>query len=480
MAVGQLTRLAETVTLASSNSAAATVPNDGSVLAGDLLLTACAMPSGSRTFAISGGAGAWTSLGTATQSGHMSQVWWRIAAAGDLGATITVTPSTGGIRQVLLLGKVSGAAPATPVTSAANTSASAATKTTPSLGSVPANSREISVVWDSRGASTPQTASWTAPAGETKRAEAFTTSGSGASSGAWGDSTATVSGTIGSRVWTADQLALGSAWTLAVAPAEQFLTPARIASTTAIPSPALTPGPVTATPARIASTATLPAPAVAPGPVTASPSRLASSAALYAPTLAVGQVAVSPALLGSTSALYAPLMLAGPVAVQPAAIQSTALVATPDASAGAAALSPARIETAAEIHTPQAVPGAVNAHPGLLSSTALLYPPTVLVDAVIAQPARITSTLTLYAPAVDPGPAVLAPERIQPATAIATPDMLSGAVSLTPSRIGSTVVIHQPQAGAEANLNAITAGLPYTRWDSGRPGARWRAGTPRT
>lgn len=308
MAVGQLVHLADTVTLSSSSSAAATIPNDGTVDVGDLLLAACVMPSGSRTFSISGGAGAWTSLGTAMQSGHMSQLWWRIAEAGDLGATITVTPNTGNIRQVLLLGRVRGALASNPVTAASNTSAAATTKTTPSLGSVGASSREIGVVWDSRGAATPQTAAWTAPAGHTRRAQAFTTSGSGACSAAWGDSDTTVSGTIGSRVWTADQSALGSAWTLAVAPGEQTLDTARIEPTAALYAPELAPGPVTLTPARIEPTAALYGPVLAPGPVTAAPARIESTAALYAATLAPGPVTLTPATIASSAALYLPVL----------------------------------------------------------------------------------------------------------------------------------------------------------------------------
>lgn len=308
MAVGQLTHLADTVTLSSSSSAAATVPNDGSVAVGDLLLAACVMPSGSRTFSISGGAGAWTSLGTAMQSGHMSQLWWRIAEAGDLGATITVTPNTGNIRQVLLLGRVRGALASNPVTAASNTSAAATTKTTPSLGSVGASSREIGVVWDSRGAATPQTAAWTAPAGHTRRAQAFTTSGSGACSAAWGDSDTTVSGTIGSRVWTADQSALGSAWTLAVAPGEQTLDTARIEPTAVLYAPELAPGPVTLAPARIEPTAALYGPVLAPGPVTAAPARIESTAAVYAASLAPGPVTLTPATIASSAALYPPVL----------------------------------------------------------------------------------------------------------------------------------------------------------------------------
>ncbi|MFF4847987.1 hypothetical protein [Streptomyces sp. NPDC001194] len=306
MAVGQLAHLADTVTLSSGNSASATVPNDGSVAVGDLLLAACVMPSGSRTFSISGGAGAWTSLGTAMQSGHMSQLWWRIAEAGDLGASITVTPNTGAIRQVLLLGRVRGALASNPIASASNTSVAATTKTTPSLGSVGAASREIGIVWDSRGAATPQTAAWTAPAGHTRRAQAFTTSGSGACSGAWGDSDATVSGTIGSRVWTADQSALGSAWTLAIAPGDQVVSPALLASTATLYAATLAPGAATLAPARIESTSTLYAAAAAPGAVTTTPARIESTGALYAPALTTGPVTATPGRIESTAAVYAP------------------------------------------------------------------------------------------------------------------------------------------------------------------------------
>ena len=58
-------------------------------------------------FTGAGDVGAWSSLGTAVRSGHTSQMWWRLAETADLGATVTVTPSVGAVRQVLLLGKVS-------------------------------------------------------------------------------------------------------------------------------------------------------------------------------------------------------------------------------------------------------------------------------------------------------------------------------------------------------------------------------------
>lgn len=374
MAIGQLTHLASTVTLSTNSSASATVPNDGSVVAGDILLAACVMPSGSRTFSISGGAGAWTSLGTATQSGHMSQMWWRTAAAGDLGASITVTPSTGNIRQVLLLGKISGAAPQNPVSASSNTSAASTTKTTPSLGSVLANSRELSVVFDTRGASTPQTAAWTAPSGETERAEAFTTSGSGACSGAWGDSDTTVSGTIGSRIWTADQSALGSAWTLAIAQGDQSASPTRLESTATLYSPT-TSSVVTAAPAAITSTATVYAPALTPGPVTSSPALLDPATIVYGPTASPGTATLNPSLLDSTTNLHTPSLTPGPVTTSPALLAGTSVVYTATAEPGTATLAPGRIDSSASLPQPAITPGPVTLTPARLESATSIHQP---------------------------------------------------------------------------------------------------------
>lgn len=221
MAIGRLTQLATAISTTATTSVSATIPSGGTVAAGDILLVVCAMPSGSRTFSISGGSGTWTSLGSATVSGHTSQIWWKVCASGDLGASVTVNVigGSGGIRQIIAIGKISGVSTATPFGSPVKatgtaTATQATTKTTPSVTSVSAVSREISVVVDTRGATTPNTASWTAPSGETKQGDLYTTSSTGLSM-AWGDSDATVSGTIGSRVWTADQAALGSMWTLA-------------------------------------------------------------------------------------------------------------------------------------------------------------------------------------------------------------------------------------------------------------------------
>lgn len=313
MAVGRLVGLASQTTLPTSSSASVTVPNDGSVTAGDLLVVGCVMPSGSRTFAITGGAGTWTSLGTASQSGHMSQLWWRTAEAGDLGATITVTPSTGNIRQVLLLGKVTGAHPSSPIAGSQGATTTSTVKTTPTLGSIPAGCREISAVWDSRGNTSPNTSTWTAPAGQTRQIQAFTTAGSGSCSGAMGDSDTTVSGAVGARDWTPDQAAIGSSWTVAVAPVatEQALNPSRIDPTAALYGPTPVPGTVSITPGRVEAPAVIHGPLLAPGAATVAPQFLTPAAAVHQPTLTPDTATLQPARIAPTVVVHAPTITGG-------------------------------------------------------------------------------------------------------------------------------------------------------------------------
>lgn len=469
MAVGRLTHLASTVTLASGSSASATIPNNGTVAVGDLLLAACVMPSGSRTMSISGGAGAWTSLGSAMQSGHTSQIWWRIAAAGDLGANITVTPSIGAICQVLLLGSVTGVAPTTPVTAAFNTSVSATTKTTPAL-TAPSGSREISAVWDSRGASTPQTATWTAPTGETRQGQAFTIPQAGSSSGAWGDSDVTVSGTIGSRAWTADQTALGSSWTLAVVGAvtDQTISPGAISSTATMYGATLAPGVVALAPAQIASTAALFGPTASPGSVTLSPASVASTAVAFSPSLNPGAANVNPGRIEATTTLYGPTLTPGSVQ-----------------------LAPGRLESVVALYTPTMDVGASLLQPGLIGSTVILSAPELTPGLVTLAPQLVPSTTVVRQPALGSASALM-PERIESRSVLYVPATSAGTVSLAPERIASTIVVYQPAAngnGQQAELNDVTTGTPRTRWSANRPRgwgetgdarSRWAAGAPRT
>lgn len=219
MAVGNLVALASTTTSNAGNTVSATIPNDGSVVVGDLLIWMGGVASGSRTFTVSGISN-FTFAGSAAQSGSGSHLWYKIAESGDLGATITLTPSIGGTTLEILLGKVSGADTTNPFDSPVKISSATETATTshitPSVASVAANSREISILFDTRSASTPNTSNWTAPAGMTRQDQEFSSDTNPRMSSAWGDSDALVSGTVGTRTWTADQAASCSRWTLAV------------------------------------------------------------------------------------------------------------------------------------------------------------------------------------------------------------------------------------------------------------------------
>lgn len=219
MAVGNLVALASTTTSNSGNTVSATIPNDGSVVVGDLLIWMGGVASGSRTFTVSGVSN-FTFAGSAAQSGSGSHLWYKIAESGDLGATITLTPSIGGTTLEIILGKVSGADTTNPFDSpvkiASATETATTTHITPSVSSVAAGSREISILFDTRSASSPNTSNWTAPAGMTRQDQEFSADTNPRMSSAWGDSDATVSGTVGTRTWTADQSASCSRWTLAV------------------------------------------------------------------------------------------------------------------------------------------------------------------------------------------------------------------------------------------------------------------------
>lgn len=332
---GRLVHLAATVTLASSASAAAVIPATGGPALGDLLLVACQMPSGSRTFSISGGGAAgWTSLGSIAQTGCTAQLWWKLCQAADLGATITVTPSSASIRQVLLLGSVSGVDPTNPfgspaAVSSVNSSSSTA-KTPTAVTSVATFSREVDVVFDSRSALTPQTASWTPPASMTLAGAAYTTAGSGASSGAWGDSTAGVSGTIGGQAWTADQAALGAAWCLGIHGDPAIPNPATgISSATAFGTPTMVPGNINLSAAGAAPSTAVGAPSIAPGTVTIPATGGPSTTTFGAPTAAPGTLTVQAPGIAPGAAPGQPLIVPGTVALSASGIPPSAAIGSP-------------------------------------------------------------------------------------------------------------------------------------------------------
>lgn len=204
---------------ANITSHAFTVPSG--VVAGDALYLQIVYAGGSTTVTSVSGLSFTPVAARATQTGHSQYIYRLDNAAGtESGATVTVVTSTAL--------KVSGAVVLVP--QAANPSIDGFTSTTFAAGtshtapSSPATTAAgdyvLSFMSDSRGASTPNTLSWTQPSGYTRIAQASTaTSNGGASSAAvaYDVTTLPASGTVVSPgVWTTDQSALGSAWTITI------------------------------------------------------------------------------------------------------------------------------------------------------------------------------------------------------------------------------------------------------------------------
>lgn len=226
MALGRLTHIADAVTASTGNYVEVSLPN-ASITAGDLLLAFTVLPSGSRTLAWGGTSTGWTviegsgSTANGGQSGHTSQLAWKLATNADKDATLRVTPSTGAVKQLLMVAKISGVDPANPVFTSASTFSTlgGTTRNTPDIVGLPAGSREISIVADSVGAGTTQT-TWTPPSGFVEARETVTlANGSQASSAAWGDSNVTFSGDGGNRDWISNTSAVWSAWSIGIAEA---------------------------------------------------------------------------------------------------------------------------------------------------------------------------------------------------------------------------------------------------------------------
>lgn len=193
-----------------------TVPNDGS-----LLIVAIVSASSSNSFTPSGGPTLTTlspTSGTSSQSGHASHFWTGVVDEADSADTIVFTQSGGTLKAMFVWAIVSDPH-ATPIdTAVASTLASGTSHVVPASTTGVYGCVELQFVFDSRGASTPNTSSWTKPESmedSTGAAQAGTTA---LCSGAVGYNDAVLnSGTaVGSDTWTFDQAALGSAWTISL------------------------------------------------------------------------------------------------------------------------------------------------------------------------------------------------------------------------------------------------------------------------
>jgi hypothetical protein len=220
-----------TATAADTGSATVdTITVPAGVAAGDGMLLFFGYASGAITTTLTdnGLSTPLTQVGTtATYSGHQSQVWSaQNLAAADAGKVITMTQSTG-VRQGATLIVYRGVSRAGMVNAFAPKTSTVGTTTpsTPTVATTVAGCVEIGLVCATRGASTPQIATITPPAGSTIGVSTFSPAAGAAVTAqavaSWEghNLTAAASGaTVGGDTYTTDAAAAYSAWVVALAP----------------------------------------------------------------------------------------------------------------------------------------------------------------------------------------------------------------------------------------------------------------------
>lgn len=189
------------------------------IQAGDLILVA--MTTGdlvTYTFP-----GTWIKLDTQTETTHSKhEVWRKIAAAGDAGATLNITTSAS-CKPCISVVAYSGVDQTTPVeASAGNIQTTAGTAhPTASITTLTAQAWLVTFINDRTSTSTKKTTLWTPAIGVTERLDI---NNSAAASSPWvsteaGDSNAGVAVGTYSRTATANQSNTGTAWIGALRPA---------------------------------------------------------------------------------------------------------------------------------------------------------------------------------------------------------------------------------------------------------------------
>lgn len=227
------------------------------------------------------------------------------------------------------------------------------------------------------------------------------------------------------------------------------VTPAVIAVTAALPTPAILAA-AKVTPTVIAAAAALPTPAaLAAAKVT--PTVIAATAALPTPTIQAA-AKVTPTVIAAVAALPTPTILAASK-VTPTVIAATVTLPTPTIVVASTVVSPAVIATTVSLPTPTViVPALVT--PATIAATAALPTPTIAAAALVA-PAVIPTTVTLPTPTIV-GPAVtVSPAVIAATVSLPTPTILA-AVLVTPSTIAVVVGLPTPTVIGETTVMPAT------------------------
>lgn len=196
---------------------------------GSLLTIGASVASSTRTYTPSGAAATMLAVtpdsGTSAVSGHGSYMWQGTVDIADTGATILFTQAGGNVKTLFLWALVDNPDPVAPRNRvvANSTTLATTTKLTPASTVTAFGSIEIQFVFDSRGATTPNTTNWTRPLSMSAEAEGFLTGSSQFTSGAVGYNVTTLNAgaAIGGDTWTADtsgaaSAAIGSMWTIGI------------------------------------------------------------------------------------------------------------------------------------------------------------------------------------------------------------------------------------------------------------------------
>jgi PKD repeat protein len=189
------------------------VPNG--TAAGDTLLVFASEASTAQSPATPSG---YTQVGTKTSTSNLSSaVYEKTATAADVNGSVTVTFGGSSVKGSVVIADYSNVSNSTPIEAQANaTSTNTNTHTAPALSGLTAGTWVVSYFTDK---STTTTA-WTTPASETKRIDAYGTSG-GAISALVADSGAAVSGNYPAQTATSNAATpSGSAaqWSIALTP----------------------------------------------------------------------------------------------------------------------------------------------------------------------------------------------------------------------------------------------------------------------
>ena len=196
-----------------TNSTSVTVSIPNTVEPGDTLLLFVTGNRSDVSMSDPTGGSSWTLLDTVVDQSMQTRAWWKTAAAGDAGATVTVSATTKLDGQLLAYSGTDSSDPIVAVAAAGETGNTAA-HTTPEVNA-PAGAWVVSY-WADKTSSTTE---WTAPDGTVERQQSIGSGGGRVTSLAADSDGPVAGGTVGGLTATADSSnGKATMWTVVLAP----------------------------------------------------------------------------------------------------------------------------------------------------------------------------------------------------------------------------------------------------------------------